>query len=206
MTVLCNGKFFSRFVCNVSCVPTHASHHQSDIMTDRVGLTWPTSLPLAVYAQVLQAAPDTLVPLVTATSEKGALLADGVTPSPGMMLLVRRTWWEESKTRRDQARGRLEDGMSGGWNCSSSTHPSCRSIPGDPNGRRLLIDYLSRRKPPTTASPPTGSPALKRHEIFLVDRSYDVSVPPDQRDPLPSTCLIHWVQVPASRRANVESA
>ena len=36
---------------------------------------------------------------------------NGVTPQPGSIILLRRKWWEGRACRKDQSRGRLEDGV-----------------------------------------------------------------------------------------------
>ena len=42
---------------------------------------------------------------------------------------------------------------------SSSTHPVVKMIPGEPHGHRLLIDYLSRRRPPASKANESSSRA-----------------------------------------------
>ena len=64
---------------------------------------------------------------------------------PGYIYLLRRPSWENCTYRSDQKRARLEDGFAGGWNPVSSTHPTLREVAGDPEGRKLLIEYLTLR-------------------------------------------------------------
>jgi hypothetical protein len=173
---------------------------------DRIGLTWPNALPLTVYAQILQSArpeEECCVPMATMDCETDRIFS-GIRPRPGAIFILRRKWWESKMSRKGQTRGRLEDGVQGGWNMSSSTHPAVRSVVGDPQNRKVLVDYMSRRKSadPATATGDDGyqsdtvliSAGLKRHEIFLVDSEYDASIPPAKRQPLPSICLMHYVQ------------
>jgi hypothetical protein len=173
---------------------------------DRIGLTWPNSLPIAIYAQILRSSKpeeDFCVPMATLESESDRIF-DGVRPRPGAIFILRREWWESKTSRKSQARGRLEDGVHGGWNMSSSTHPAVRNVIDDPQNCKLVVDYMSRRKGEDPAST-TGddgyqsdtvpiSAGLKRHEIFLVPSGYNASVAPADRQPLPSVCLIHYVQ------------
>lgn len=184
----------------------HRQELKSLLIMNRIGLTWPNALPVTVYAQILLSASpeeDCCVPVATMNSESDRIFS-GIRPRPGAIFILRRKWWENKTTRKGQARGRLEDGVYGGWNMSSSTHPAVRSVVGDPESRKLLVDYLSRRKcdDPDMETDHDGyhsdtmiiSAGLKRHEIFLVPSGYDASLAPAERQPLPSVCLIHYVQ------------
>jgi len=191
-------------------------------MNSRIGLTWPNALPVAVYAQILLSVDpegECRVPVATMSEDSGiqsrlrlgpsrTLRTDAaparagrifanIRPRPGSIFLLRRTWWAGRESRKEQVRGRLEDGVYGGWNMSSSTHPAVRPIVGDQQQRKLVVDYLSRRKCDPAGDLEAEEPVpggLKRHEIFLVDSAYDSALPPSQRSPLPNLCVIHYVQ------------
>merc|ERR1740124_560342 len=161
-----------------------------------VGRTLPRQLDPEFYARILRSSEpeaDFQVPIRAKWLHFSQL-------EPGHIFMINRPSWTVARSRASQKRlrGGEDQPCNGGWNRRGL--PKEVQITGDLSmSHKLLVEAFAAQNPPTSYH----AELPRKLEIWLVPQDYVVATETEERDPVPSYVLVHYLKEDAPTHSEV---